>query len=141
MFYIKKIVNRLKNRAQNCKINFKKKFKEYKEKPKPKRKSFILGFTLVLATFGVTLFGPALSAIAQDIPKGAPNATEMVPPPVANTAVVVRDTIPQKEFINTGIPGVLFAINTGMFAVGVACGCVIIVGILHIENSYLNGKK
>jgi hypothetical protein len=63
---MKKIVHRLKTRAQNFKINFKKTFQEYKEKPKSKRKSFILGFTCVLATFGVALAVPTLSAVAKD---------------------------------------------------------------------------
>ena len=136
---MKKILNPLKNFAQNFKDNFKKTFKEYKEKPKSKRKSFILGFACVLATFGVALSVPALSAVAQDIPKRAPNATEIVPSTPAPVPVPVVE--PQKEFINTAIPGVLFAIHAGAFAVGIVCGCVLFVGILHLENSYVNVKK
>jgi cytochrome c biogenesis protein CcdA len=64
---MKKIVSRFKNRLQDFKINFKKKFQESKEKPKSKRKSFIIGFTTAVGIFGLTLFGPALSAVAKDI--------------------------------------------------------------------------
>lgn len=64
---MKKIVYRFKNRVQDFKINFKKKFKEYKEKPKSKRKSFIIGFTTAVGIFGLILFGPALSAVAKEI--------------------------------------------------------------------------
>jgi hypothetical protein len=66
----------------------------------------------------------------------------MVPAP----GLVVQDRlqdqlVPRTEFINTSIPGVLLALHTGAFAVGVVCGCVILVSILHLENSYVNVKK
>lgn len=73
---MKKIVYRLKNRVRDFKINFKNKLKESKEKPKSKR---ILGFTTAVSIFGLTFFGPALSAVAKDIPKGNPKPTDIVP--------------------------------------------------------------
>jgi hypothetical protein len=89
---MKKIVYRFKNRVQDFKINFKKKFKEYKEK----RKSFIIGFTTAVGIFGLTLFGPALSAVAKDIPKRNPKPTDIAPAPAIP---------PSKKLINTSLSG------------------------------------
>jgi hypothetical protein len=129
---MKKIVDRFKNRVQNFKINFKKKFKESKEKPKSKRKSFILGLTTAVAIFGFTFFGPALSAVAKDLPKGNPKPTDIAPAPYVP---------PSKEIINTG-PGLSglaasvcgLAVTSGSFAVGVACGFIVVIGILHMQG-------
>ncbi|MDX5585572.1 MAG: hypothetical protein QNK20_11795 [Aureibaculum sp.] len=123
---------RFKNRVQDFKINFKNKFKESKEKPKSKRKSFIIGFTTVVGIFSLTLFGPALSAVAKDIPKGNPKPTDIVPAPVPTLP-------PSKELINTGLSGVAasvcgLAITSGSFAVGVACGFIVVIGILQVQG-------
>ena len=128
---MKKIVYRLKNRVQDFKINFKKKFNEYKEKPKSKRKSFIIGFTTAVGIFGLTLFGPALSAVAKDIPKGNPKPTDIAPAPSVLP--------PSKEIINTGLSGAAasvcgLAVTSGSFAVGVACGFIVVIGILHMQG-------
>jgi MFS family permease len=127
---MKKIVDRFKNRVQNFKINFKKKFKESKEKPKSKRKSFILGLTTAVAIFGFTLFGPALSAVAKDLTKGSPKPTDIAPAPSAP---------PSNEILNTGLSGLAasvcsLAVTSGSFAVGVACGFIVVIGILHLEG-------
>ena len=127
---MRKIVDRFKNGVQDFKINFKKKFKESKEKPKSKRKSFILGVTTSVAIFGFTLFGPALLAVAKDIPKGNPKPTDIAP---------ASSVPPSKEIINTGLSGVAasvcaLAITSGSFAVGIVCGCIIVIGILHMQG-------
>jgi len=127
---MKKIVYRFKNRVRDFKINFKKKLQEYKEKPKSKRKSFIIGFTTAVSIFGLTLFGPSLSAVAKDIPKGNPKPTDIVPAPAIPT---------NKEIINTGLSGFAasvcgLAVTSGSFAVGVACGFVVVIGILHMQR-------
>jgi hypothetical protein len=121
---MKKIVYRL----NMFKINFKKKFKEYKEKPKSKRKSFIIGFTTAVGIFGLILFGPALSAVAKDIPKGNPKPIDIAPAPSAS-----------KEIINTGLSGVAgsvfaLAVTSGSFAIGIACGCIVVIAILHVQG-------
>ena len=126
---MKKIVDRLKK----FKINFKKKLKEYKEKPKSKRKSFIIGFTTAVGIFGLILFAPALSAVAEDIPKGNPKPTDIAPAPSAP---------PSKEIINEIINGLdaavdsicALAITSGSFAVGIACGCLVVIAILHVKK-------
>jgi hypothetical protein len=126
---MKKIIDLSKNRVQDFKINFKNKFKEYKEKPKLKRKSFIIGFTIPVGILGLTLFGPALSAVAKDIPKGNPKPTDIAPAP---------STPPNKEIINTGLSRAAsvysLAVTSGSFAIGVACGCIIVIGILHLQG-------
>ena len=129
---MKKITYRLKQSVQNFKINFKKKFKEYKEKPKSKRKSFIVGFTAAVGIFGLTLFGPALSAFAKDIPKGNPKPTDLAPAPVQSIP-------PSSEIINASLSGSAaslcsLAITSGSFAIGVTCGCLVVVGILHMQG-------
>ena len=125
---MKKIIYNLKSRVQDFNINFKKKLKESKEKPKSKRKSFILGFTTAVGIFGLTLFGPTLSAVAKDIPKGNPKPTDIAP----------AQSVPP-EIINTGLSGIAgsgcaLAITSGSFAIGVACGCLIVIGILHMQG-------
>ena len=127
---MKKIVYRLKNRVQDFKINFKKKFKEYKEKPKSKRKSFIIGFTTAVGIFGLILFGPALSAVAKDIPKGNPKPTDIAPAP---------SIPPSKEIINTGLSGLAgsvcaLAVTSGSFAVGIGCGFIVVIAILYVQG-------
>jgi hypothetical protein len=129
---MKKIVYRLKNRVRDFKINFKNKLKESKENPKSKRKSFILGFTIAVGIFGLTLFGSALSAVAKDIPKGNPKPTDIAPAPTPAVP-------PSKEIINTGLSGLAasvcsLAITSGSFAVGIACGFVVVIGILHMQG-------
>lgn len=129
---MKKIVDRFKNRVQNFKINFKKKFKESKEKPKSKRKSFILGVTTAVAIFGFTLFGPALLAVAEDLPKGDPKPTDMAPSPSPCIP-------PSNEITNTGLSGVAasvcsLAVTSGSFAVGIACGCILVIAILYRQG-------
>ena len=125
---MKKIVSRL----NMFKINFKKKFKEYKEKPKSKRKSFIIGFTTAVGIFGLILFGPALSAVAKDIPKGNPKPTDIAPAPFVP---------PRKEIINTGLSGsgvagsiCALAVTSGSFALGITCGCIVVIAILHVQG-------
>jgi uncharacterized membrane protein (DUF441 family) len=45
-----------------------------------------------------------------------------------------------KEIINTGIGGSIcaIAIHSGAFVFGIACGCLVAAGILHLEGK---GKK
>jgi hypothetical protein len=129
---MKKIVYRLKNRVQDFKINFKKKFKEYKEKPKSKRKSFIIGFTTAVGIFGLILFSPTLSAVAKDIPSGTPKPTDIARTPAPSIP-------PSHELINTGLSGLAasvcgLAVTSGSFAVGVACGFIVVIGILHMQG-------
>lgn len=99
---MKKIVSRLRNPVQDFKINFKKKFKEYKEKPKSKRKSFIIGFTSVVSIFGLILFSPALSTVAKDIPKGNRKPTDIAPVPSVS---------PSKEITNAGLSGLAASVS------------------------------
>ena len=86
---MKKFVYRLKTQLQNVQ-------KKFKEKPKSKRKSFMIGFTTVVGIFGITLLGPKLSAVAKDIPKGSPKPTDLAPAPAIP---------PNSELINTGLSG------------------------------------
>ena len=127
---MRKIVDAFKKRVQDVKINFQKKVQESKEKPKSKRKSFLIGFITAVGIFGLTLFGPALSAVAQDIPKGNSNLTDIAPAP---------SVPPKKEIINTGLSGLAasvggLAVTSGAFAVGVACGFLVVIGILHMQG-------
>ena len=128
---MRKTLYPLKSGVQNFKINFKKKFKEYKEKPKSKRKSFIIGFTTAVGIFGLTLFGTALSAVAKDMPKRNPKPTDIAPAPP-----------PCKEIINAGLSGLVasmsgLAVTSGSFAVGVGCGFIVVIGILHLQGKSL----
>jgi hypothetical protein len=125
-----KFLSRFKSRVQDFKINFQDKLKEAREKPRSKRKSFGIGFTTALAIFGVTLFGPALVAVAKDIPKGNPKPTDIAPAP---------SVPPSHEVFNTGLSGAAaavcgLAVTSGAFAIGIVCGCLVVIGILHLQK-------
>ena len=122
----------LKNRSQKFKENF----EEAKSQPRSKRKSLFLGFTTVLGIFGVTLLTPVLSAVAKDIPKNAtkPGPGEVSPSPSANRPV----TVPSQEIVK-GLSGAAasvcaLAVTSGSFAVGVACGVIVVYGILKAQG-------
>ena len=126
----KKIVSRFKKRIRDFKVNFKKKLKDYRQKPKSKRKSFIIGFATTLGIFGLTLFGQPLAAVAKDIPKGNPKPTDVAQAP---------SLPPSKEVINSGLSGLAatvcgLAVTSGSFAVGVGCGVIVVIGILHLQG-------
>ena len=106
-----------------------------KQQPKSKRKSLFLGFATVIGIFGVTLLTPVLSAFAQELPKNTPNpGTAPAPgdlcpsPPRPKSEELVRGLI--------GAAGTIcgLAVQTGSFAVGVACGIVVVVGILKVQG-------
>lgn len=105
------------------KINFKKKFKKYKEKPKSKRKFFIIGFTTAVGIFGLTLFGPALSTVAKNILKGNPKPTDSAPSPSVS---------PTNGLSGLAASVCYLAITSVVFAVGVSCGFIVGIGVLHI---------
>jgi hypothetical protein len=131
---MKKFVYRLKDSLKNFKINFKKKLKESKEKPKSKRKSFMIGFATVVGIFSLTLFGRALPAVAKDIPKANPKPTDIAPAPAPDPTA-----LPTKKIGNRIVSGIAattysLAVQTGSFAVGVACGCIVVVGILYMQG-------
>jgi hypothetical protein len=116
-------------------INFNKKFKEYKEKPKSKRKHFFIGFSTVVGIFCLTLFGPALSTVAKDIPKVSPKPTDIIPPssvtpPLPPGSEIITNTL-------TGLAGTVcrLSITSGSFAVGADYGFIIVIG-----SSYVQGK-
>ncbi|MFT6843339.1 MAG: hypothetical protein ACJASR_002115 [Psychroserpens sp.] len=120
----------------NFRKDFREKFMKYKKRPRSKRKSFVIGFTTAVGIFGLTLFGPALSAVAKDVPKNL-KPGDIAPPPVPAPAPSLA-LPPSKQVISTGISGVAgsvcaLAVTSGSFAVGIACGCVVVVGILQLQ--------
>jgi len=127
---MKKIVYRLKNCVQDFKINFKTKRKVYKEKPKSRRKSFVIVFAAAVNIFGLTLCGPALATVAKEISKG----NSKFP------AIASAPNIPaSKEVINTSLSGFAvsvfgLAVTSSLFAVGLACGFIVVIGILHRQG-------
>lgn len=125
--------NKLSN-FKNQSQKFKENFEEAKSQPRSKRKSLFLGFTTVLGIFGVTLLTPVLSAVAKDIPKKPPTPGEICPSPPANHPALV----PSKEIVK-GVSGVTasvcaLAVTSGSFVVGVACGVVVVFGILKAQG-------
>lgn len=126
------IKTNLKNRSQKFKENF----EEANSQPKSKRKSLLLGFTTVLGIFGVTLLTPVLSAVAKDIPKNAPKPgpSDVCPSPPANQPAIA----PSKEIVK-GLSGIAasvcaLAVTSGSFVIGVACGVVVVYGILKVQG-------
>lgn len=112
----------------NFRKDFREKFIKYKKRPRSKWKSFVIGFTTAVGIFGLTLFGPALSAVAKDVPKNL-KPTDIAPTPALQ---------PSTQIVSTGVSGVAasvcaLAVTSGSFAIGIACGCVVVVGILHMQ--------
>ena len=111
-----RIFKPIKSRFKIVKDNFK------NSKKVSKRQSWLLGFVTPLAIFGITLFGPSLSAIAKEVPATAPAPA------------------PEPADLNTerlsGLAAAVCsgAVATGNFAVGVACGIVVVAGILYVQK-------
>jgi hypothetical protein len=137
MVKFQNIVSSLKkkvgNKLTNLKTQFKKNYQEVKSQPRSKRKSLLLGFTTVLSIFGVTLLTPVLAAVAKDVPKGSPKpgSTNVAPNPQPST-------VPSTEIVKglTGAAGAIcaLAVSSGSFLVGIACGVVVVVGILKAQG-------
>jgi len=121
---------RFKNSVQNFKSDFKTKFKENKEKPKGTRKFFLAGVTTAVGIFGLTLVFPSLPAIAKDLPNQInpnPDITPMAPTP------------PSNEIVKTSVSGLAgsacaIAVTSGSFAVGILCGCIVVMAILKVQG-------
>nr|YP_010133602.1 hypothetical protein KYU99_pgp001 [Nitzschia supralitorea]QWM93092.1 hypothetical protein [Nitzschia supralitorea] len=137
MVKFKKIFSSLKtkagNKLTNLKTQFKKNYQEVKSQPRSKRKSLFLGFGMVMTIFGVTLLTPLLSAVAKDVPKGSPNpgCTNVAPTPTPATtssADIIKGM--------TGAAGAVcaLAVSSGSFIIGIACGVVVVVGILKAQG-------
>ena len=127
-----KITN-IKNRARNGALRFKENFDKAKKKPKSKRKSLFLGFTIVLGIFGVTLLAPILPAVAKDVNAPKPKPGEVCPALTQQPAIV-----PSQQII-TGLSGAAaticgLAVTSGSFLVGAACGVIVVIGILKAQG-------
>ena len=135
---MKKVAKKFKNGVQHFRITFKSNFNEAKALPKSKRKSFMIGFTTAVGIFGLTVFGRALPAIAQDVlPNGGINAS------TPNSHFATAPTPPPgSEIISTGVAGIAasaasvsaLAVTSGSFAIGVAFGCAVVVVILFVQG-------
>lgn len=137
MVKFKKMFSSLKTKVgktvTNLKTQFKKKYQEVKSQPNSKRKSLLLGFTTVLGIFGVTLLTPVLAAVAKDLPKGSPQ-------PGSNNSVAPRRTTTSSSDIINGLTGAAaavcgLAVSSGSFMIGIACGVVVVVGILKAQGN------
>lgn len=143
---MKNLLSLLKTGVPKFKINFKTKLKEYrnklslqrkslifktkfKEYRKSQRRSFILGFTIVVGIFGLTLFGPALSAVAKELPKNNQRPTDI--PTAPNSTLIPSILYPCRPGL--GNPFCEIVIASFPFAVGTACGCLVILLILHFK--------
>ncbi len=104
-----------------------------KNKPRSKRKSLALGVATVLGIFGVTLFAAALPAIAKDIPKNTPTPGEICPSPSPQRTLAPSEEI-IKGFMGAAAGVCALAVSSGSFVVGLACGLVVVIGILKAQG-------
>ena len=70
----------------------------------------------------MTILTPLLPAVAKDIPKNTPS-----PSPSPGQPAVT----PSEEIIK-GLAGI--AVSSGSFIIGVACGLIVVVGILKAQG-------
>lgn len=123
------------NKVKNVMTNVKKRWKNYKETPKSKTKSFLKGFGTVLGIFSLTLFGPTLAAVAKDLPVGnlKPEKTKTLP---AKTCPTPTPTLAESNAAFSGAAAAIcsLAVTSGSFAIGVACGCLVVLGILTAQG-------
>ena len=129
-YFKRNMRNKLTN-LKNWSQEFKQNFKEAKSQPRSKRKSLVLGFTSVLAIFGVTLLTPILSAVAKDVPKNTPKPGEVCPSPPAGQPAIS----PSKEIVKA-----LSGIASGSFVVGIVCGVVVVYVILKAQYVILKAQ-
>ncbi|QXE46113.1 hypothetical protein IV203_000035 (plastid) [Nitzschia inconspicua] len=108
----------------------KKNYREIKSQPKLKRKSFLLGFTMIIVFTIRTL---VLEAIAKDVPKSSPkpDSSNVAPSP---TSV----TMPSKEIVK-GLAGAAESIcalasSSGSFRIGIDFGMIVAIGILKVQG-------
>ena len=117
---------------------FKQQFLKAKEKSGSKRKSFVFGFISVLTLFGTAKFIQVLPAVAEELPSikpETPTTNQVSPPPDPQPA---PSQVPSEQIIH-GLSGAAatvcaLAINSGSFAVGIACGVIVVIGILKIQG-------
>ena len=123
----------IKNKSKNGAQKFKENFSEAKNKPRSKRKSLFLGFTTILAIFGVTLLAPVLPAVAKDLPKNGVKPNQVCPTPTPKSTLV-----PSEQIITVLASAAAticgLAVTSGSFLVGVACGIVVVVGVLKTQG-------
>lgn len=95
--------------------------------PKSKRKSALLGMATVFSIFGITLLGSSLPVIAKDILVPDPNST--APSPTKQSDELI------KAFSGAAGSVCALAVTTGFFAVGAACGIVVVYAILRAQGN------
>jgi hypothetical protein len=127
------VKEKVAKKFKKIKTGITKKYKEAKSEPRSKRKSFLLGFTTVFGIFGVTLLSPVLAAVAKDLPKSSPKpgSTDLCPSPQPAA-------LPSTEIIK-GLTGAAvtvcgLAVSSGSFVIGIACGVVVVIGILKVQG-------
>jgi hypothetical protein len=123
----------LGNKLTNLKTQFKKNYQEVKSQQRSKRKSFLLGLGTIFSIFGVTLLTPLLSAVAKDVPTGSPKpgSTNVAPNPTPS-GISSTDIIKGMS----GAAGAICALaaSSGSFMIGIACGVVVVIGILKVQG-------
>lgn len=126
--FVSKVKNdpsRIKGRIDKTKKTFKDQLHEARQKPMSKRKSALLGFSTILAIFGITMLAPVLPAIAKDVPAPKP-PTDVTPA----TAPIVNQKI--REGLGGFAAAVCAgAVTSGSFVLGAACGVVVVIGVLY----------
>ena len=132
---VKKIRNKITNgskRVTEINETFKKTLDETRKKPVSKRKSVLLGFSMVLAIFGFTVLAPVLPVLAKDIPVPNPGNPGDISPsqaPILNQVT--------KEVFGGMVGSVCgLAVTMGSLAVGVGCGIGVVIGILYLEKKF-----
>lgn len=134
-----RLKEKIKNKATNVKINLKNSVQKFQEnfaaaknKPRLKRQSFLLGAATVLGIFGVTLFMPVLSAIADDFsikfsrsipPDGIPTEYPFNNEPLKDK--VCKWVSNATEYIGSKF------IQPGSFIFGLGFGLIIIIIVLN----------
>ena len=134
---MKKLISKIKTNLKDRIRIVKERIKEIKERSKDKSisplKSSALGMATVLSIFGITLLFPMLPAVAKDLSKKPATSGGGPTSAPTNSPADVKEA--QRLLAGAASSICAGAVFTGSFAVGAACGVVVVLGIVLTRNA------
>lgn len=127
----KKFIFPFQKRVRNLQ-KFLKKENQNEALPISKRKAALLGFSMVMAIFGVTLAAKSLPALAEDLQN--PDSVTPKPDPKPDAIPPAGNNEIKKALIDTASSVGASAITLSSFALGTALGLIVVFGIYQYRK-------